>query len=789
MTETQAPVVAYCMKCKTKRDMLNAEPVYFANGTPATAGVCSVCGTRMTRSGRTPAHDGLPKPEVTARPKKQNTAKGTKAPKASKRPAGKGGKLVIVESPAKARSVGGFLGKGYTVTASRGHVRDLLVSQLSVDVDNHFAPKYRVPNDKRDIVKSIKQAVGNASEIFLATDPDREGEAIAWHLIEATDMPLDRTKRVVFHEITDEAVAEAFEHPRSVNEDLVNAQQARRILDRLVGYNITELLWDRVRNRLTAGRVQSVALRLVVDREREIEAFTAEEYWSIEALLSALTDGSEPFTTELARIDGENIQLTTQAEVEGHVARLRDSHFRVDSVKKGERRRKPAAPFTTSTLQQEASKALGYRTSRTMRIAQQLYEGIQIEDGHSVGLITYMRTDSVAVAKEAQQAAAAYIQEKFGEQYAPKKPPQYKTKAKSAQEAHEAVRPTDITRSPLKLRPFLKPEQFRLYQLIWERFVASQMADALYDTQSVTILSGLAERPDQYTFRASGSLIRFRGFLALYEEAPDEDIRARSKAHTDKLIPNLQAGQDLRLLELSPDQHFTTPPPRYTEASLVAALEQYGIGRPSTYAATVGVIQERGYVQADGKRLVPTEVGATVNDLLVEYFPEEVDYQFTAKMESLLDDVAEGKRAWQPVLEDFYRPFAMRLHNAWEHMPAQRQEEYVGRSCPSCGTGELIVKFGRYGKFIGCTHYPECRYTEQFIEYIGVPCPQCGAEHDGQMVLKKTRRGRVFYGCSRYPDCDYSTWQMPKTSDAQEPAKEEEQSRNAQPRKDDPISA
>ncbi|MDX1991591.1 MAG: type I DNA topoisomerase [bacterium] len=787
---------AYCVKCKTKRDMVNATPVFTATGTPATRGSCAVCGTTLVRMGETAAHAALPRPEVTARPQRtakkaagkkgaagKKTAKSKTAKKKAEAsaPAGKlarkkrVGKLVIVESPAKARTVGNFLGNGFTVTASKGHIRDLLVTQLSVDVENDFEPKYRVPNDKRDTVKELKQQVDAADEIFLATDPDREGEAIAWHLIAATDMDESRVKRVVFHEITEPAVEHAFAHPRTINMDLVNAQQARRILDRLVGYNITELLWDRVRNRLSAGRVQSIALRLVVDREREIEAFVPVEYWTLDARLQKqIKNGTKnlPFLARLVKYKGEDVDFHSEADVLPHLDVLERSRYTVSDVKRGTRQRKPSAPFTTSTLQQEASRRLGFNARRTMSVAQQLYEGIDIGAEGTVGLITYMRTDSTTVSEQAQQEARSYIEKRFSKTYMPTKAPEYKTKTKGAQEAHEAIRPTSVFRAPAALEANLSRDQLKLYRLIWERFVASQMSNAVYDTLRIEIKAGLSEKDTPYLFRVSGSTIKFPGFLALYEDTRDED--ATVDEDEGRILPDMSPEELLDLIQLLPEQHFTQPPPRYTEASLVRILEEYGIGRPSTYAPTVAVIQDREYVEKQDKRLIPTETGKIVNDLLVQFFPDVMDYQFTARMEDQLDEVSEGNVEWRPMLKDFYAPFEHQLENAHEHMPRIEQEEHVGRDCPVSGH-PLVIRYGRWGKFIGCSDYPNCTYTEPYLERTGITCPLCGEEHSGELVVRRTRRGRVFYGCSRYPECEYSAWKLPgKKNQEQGEADEEE---------------
>lgn len=757
---TEEVLQAYCVKCKTKRDMAGATPVYTKTGTPGTRGTCSVCGTTLFRMGNTPAHEGVPRPDVVAKPqkaagkkKKKKAAKNKKSKATSRR-----GKLVIVESPAKARTIQRFLGKKYTVKASVGHVRDLLRSRLSVDVENDFEPNYRVPNEKRQVVKEIKQAAAKAREIYLATDPDREGEAIAWHLIAAADIDEDRTQRVVFHEITEEAIAEAFAHPSKVNMDLTNAQQARRILDRLVGYNITELLWDKVRNRLSAGRVQSIASRLVVDREREIKRFVPEEYWTLSAELAKVTNNGAQngnnFIARLLQIDNVAIDFHVEGDVQPHLAVLEQSTYVVDAVKRGTRQRRPSPPFTTSTLQQEASRRLNFNARRTMSVAQQLYEGIDIGT-EQVGLITYMRTDSTAIAGEAQQRAKTFIVEQYGSEYAPEKPPVYKTRAKGAQEAHEAIRPTSVTRTPENLKPYLSRDQLRLYTLIWQRFVASQMANAVYTTQRVDILAGKAENePKPYAFRVSGSLIKFQGFLRVYEET--RDTTTAEDEDEGRVLPELAKGEVLNLIKLMPQQHFTQPPSRYTEATLVRALEENGIGRPSTFAPTVAVIQNRDYVTRDGKNLVPTETGELVTDLLVKYFPDIMDVSFTARLEAQLDSIATGEQEWVPFLSEFYSPFAQELSHAREHMPSQQQVEYIGRDCPTCGN-PLIVRYGRFGKFIGCSTYPECRYTEPWLEKIGVTCPQDG----GELVEKKTRRGRTFYGCANYPDCDFTSWKRP----------------------------
>ncbi len=681
----------------------------------------------------------------------------TKKKRKSKRSRRPKGKLVIVESPAKARTVGRFLGKGYKVKASIGHVRDLLRSRLSVDLENDFEPTYRVPNDKRPVVKELIADAAGAAEIYLATDPDREGEAIAWHLIHAAKMDPERVRRVVFHEITDQAIEDAFSHPRSIDMDLVDAQQARRILDRLVGYQITPLLWERVRSRLSAGRVQSVAVRLIVEREREIDAFDPDEYWTIDAELCQQSgNGCEPdaFTTRLVKIDDEKPELGSEDEVRPHLENLERAAYIVSEVKRGTRRRRPSPPFTTSTLQQDASRRLGFTTRKTMSLAQRLYEGIEIGDTVA-GLITYMRTDSVHIAKAAQDEARGYIAQEYGADYLPEHPRTYKTRSKGAQEAHEAIRPTSALRTPKDMKPYLKRDEYRLYNLIWQRFLASQMTDAIYDTLRIEVAAGPEGQPAPYLFRASGSNLKFKGFLAIYEEARDEDDAPDEDE--GRILPDVTEGEKLDLNKLLPEQHWTQPPPRYTEASLVKTMEEYGIGRPSTYAPIISTIQNRGYVTRESKRLVPTETGELVNDLLVEYFPDVLDIAFTASMEEKLDEIAEGARKWVPMIREFYEPFEAQLNHAQENMPVVRQEEEVGRDCPECSS-PLIVRWGRYGKFIGCSSYPDCRHTEPWLEKVGVKCPECST---GDIVERRTKKGRVFYGCSNYPDCEFTSWKRP----------------------------
>ena len=737
---------AYCVKCKQKREVSNPEPTFTSSGTPATRGICPVCGTGLYRMGRTEAHEGLTPPPTAAKPQKP---KGS----ASKRR----GKLVIVESPAKARTVGRFLGKDYSVMASVGHVRDLLRSQLSVDVENDFTPKYRVPNEKRKVVKELKAEASKVREVFLATDPDREGEAIAWHLLQAADIDPEIAHRVVFHEITKPAIEQAFQNPRGIAMNLVDAQQARRILDRLVGYNLSPLLWAKVRGRLSAGRVQSVALRLVVEREREIRAFVPKEYWSIDA--DFLQPAKPPiFRTRLVQVDGGHPELESEAQILILMEDMRQASYRVKHVRRGHRTRRPFAPFITSTMQQEASRRFGFTARRVMAIAQQLYEGIELDQGKRVGLITYMRTDSTRLSDEAVAEARRVIQKRFGDAYLPAKPPKYRSPTRRAQEAHEAIRPTSAAREPGAIEQFLTPEQFKLYSLIWKRFIASQMKPAEYDTLTIEVDGRSAEH--NYLLRIAASKLRFPGFLELYGdmEAENNNKNGREplKIQLDQL-PDLSNGDPLDLQGLFPEQHFTQPPRRFSDATLVRALEEHGIGRPSTYAPIISTLRQRGYVQRQKRRLLPTEIGETVNDLIVEHFPNIVDLGFTARLEENLDEIAEGEKEWVDVIRAFYEPFAEQVMRAEEMMPEVKAEpEQIDRNCPDCGN-PLVIRHGRFGKFIGCSDFPTCRFTEPWLEKIGVLCPEDG----GELVQRRTRKGRVFFGCENYPTCDFTSWKRP----------------------------
>ena len=738
---------AYCVKCKAKCEIAETEAVFTKQAVAGTKGRCSVCGTGVYRMGRTPAHEGMVPPVAVPRA----SAKRAKAARS--------GKLVIVESPAKARTISKFLGKGYSVKASLGHVRDLLRSQLSVDVTNNSTPKYRIMSDRLALVKELRKDAAAAEEIYLATDLDREGEAIAWHLGEALKVEPERVRRVVFHEITKTAIKKAFEHPREINSNLIDAQQARRILDRLVGYSLSPLLWAKIRGRLSAGRVQSVAVRLVVDREREIDQFEPEEYWTLHAELSKAADASPKiFSAALHNIGGKrvgrdkDVPLSTQAALVPVLKDLEQAAWSVANVKRGERKRNPAPPFTTSTMQQDASRRLGYTARRTMAVAQSLYEGVDLAGNGSVGLITYMRTDSLNVAAEAQAEVRQLVTERYGADSLPVTAPQYKTKSKGAQEAHEAVRPTSVMRTPEQVQADLTRDQFRLYQLIWRRMVGSQMLPAIYDTVAAEI--DAAAQSETYGFRASGSLLRSPGFLQVYEESADEDAQV-DEPETD--VPLLDAGDALQLQKLLPEQHFTQPPPRFTEASLIKILEENGIGRPSTYAPTISTIQARGYVLSESRRLMPTAIGIQVTDMLMEHFSDVLDVSFTRKMEEELDAIAEGERNWVPVIGGFYGPFAKQVELAQAEIEVIPQvPEYLDKDCPKCSQ-RLLVRYGRYGKFVACSGFPDCRHVEPLLEKINVACPTCTAD----LVERRTRKGRTFFGCIRYPECEWTSWKRP----------------------------
>lgn len=764
-------------------------------------------------------------------------------------------KVVIVESPAKARTIQKYLGKGFRVVASMGHVRDLPKNGLAIDLEHDFAPAYEVTNQK--VVSDLRQTIKKADALYLATDPDREGEAIAWHITQAIGIPKKTPiHRVVFQEITKKAVQSAIDRPRQIDSNLVDAQQARRILDRLVGYQLSPLLWDKVRRGLSAGRVQSVAVRLLVERERIIEAFKTTEYWTIEAdLQKQQSNGDKPgdsFRAVLIERDGKKLDkfaIENEAQATAILNDLENAHYVVQKVVRKDKRRNPAPPFTTSTLQQEAGRKLGFSAKKTMVLAQRLYEGVDIGgDEGTVGLITYMRTDSVNVAQEAQQEARQVIERRYGKEYLPEQPPVYKTRSKGAQEAHEAIRPTSSMRAPETMEPLLEYDMLRLYELIWKRFLASQMSPAIFDSTTVDIAAL------RYTFRATGSVLKFPGFLAVYHEDQDEGEEDEDK---ERRLPLLTEQEVLALIALLPVQHFTEPPPRYTEASLVKEMERLGIGRPSTYAPTISTVQDRGYVEAREKKLIPTALGRVVTDLLVEHFGNIIDYDFTSELEQQLDNIATGEKQWVPLMREFYGPFQETLEHARHSMRNVKREEIpTGQTCPRCGQGELLIRFGRngefvacsrynrqggsdscdftsdfhydneggvvldeqsspefsgimcnlcgrpmvkkkgrFGEFLGCSGYPECKNIRRLDkngnptplpEPTGVACPKC---HEGELLKRRGRFGRPFYGCSRYPGCDYTTNDLALVGDytpEQDPAPPEKPTARSAPTKAPP---
>lgn len=652
--------------------------------------------------------------------------------------------LVIVESPAKAKTIGKYLGSKYIVKASMGHIRDLPKSQTGVDVDNHFDPKYITIRGKGNVLKELKDARKKVKKVYLAADPDREGEAIAWHLAHYLELSEEEACRVVFNEITKQAVKDAFKSPRPINRDLVNAQQARRILDRLVGYKISPLLWKKVKKGLSAGRVQSVAVKLINDRENEIREFVPEEYWTITASLSMK---GNRFEAKFYGTDGQKQELGSKEEVDAVLQAIADAAFTVVEVKERERQRNPSAPFITSTLQQEAARKLNYRAAKTMSVAQQLYEGVDLGKEGTVGLITYMRTDSTRISEIAQSEARQYILDTFGAPFVPETPRVYTKKAANAQDAHEAIRPSSVMRTPDEVKEFLSRDQFRLYKLIWERFVASQMASAIMDTMTVDISAA------NTLFRAVGSKVKFPGFMKVYVEGNDDGT-----TEEEKFLPALAQGDKLAREEIEPKQHFTQPPPRYTEARLVRALEELGIGRPSTYAPILETIQKRGYVALEEKKFIPTELGELVIELMEQFFPEILDVEFTAHMEEELDSVEEGQIDWVKVLDAFYQPFKKRLEVAEEEMKEiEIQDEVSDEVCEKCGS-PMVYKMGRFGKFLACSGFPDCRNTKPIVKGTGVTCPKC---KEGHVVERRSKKGRVFFGCDRYPDCDYVSWDRP----------------------------
>lgn len=652
--------------------------------------------------------------------------------------------LVIVESPAKAKTIEKYLGDKYKVKASMGHVRDLPRSQMGVNVENSYEPKYITIRGKGPVLKELKTAAKKAKKVFLAADPDREGEAIAWHLAHSLDVDIKSDCRVVFNEITKDAIKESFKHPRPINTDLVDAQQARRILDRLVGYNISPLLWKKVKKGLSAGRVQSVAVRFIIDREKEIKAFVPEEYWT---LTGEFFKGKDQFNAMFhSLLDQEKTELTSEQDVQDILQRIDGDKFQIVDVNKKERRRNPAPPFITSSLQQEAARKLNFRAKKTMMLAQQLYEGIELGGQGTVGLITYMRTDSTRISEVAQSEAADYIRSEYGVEYL-KEEQRKEKKQSNAQDAHEAIRPTSTLREPNNLKTFLSRDQFRLYKLIWERFLASQMAQAVMDTMGVDLQNGNVK------FRATGSKIKFPGFMKLYVEGTDDQTEEK-----DKMLPDLKVGDEVLKKDFEPKQHFTQPPPRYTEARLVKTLEESGIGRPSTYAPTLDTIQKRGYVALDNKRFVPTELGEIVHEVMMEFFPDIIDVEFTARLEKGLDYIEDEKMPWIELIDTFYKEFETHLKIAEQEMEKiEIKDEPAGEDCENCGS-PMVFKMGRYGKFMACSNFPDCRNTKPIIKEIGVTCPSC---KEGQIIERKSKKKRLFYGCSRFPECEFISWDKP----------------------------
>ncbi|CAM2743404.1 type I DNA topoisomerase [Salinicoccus roseus] len=649
--------------------------------------------------------------------------------------------LVIVESPAKAKTIEKYLGKRYKVVASMGHVRDLPRSQTGIDTENNYEPKYITIRGKGPLLKDLKKEAKKAKKIFLASDPDREGEAIAWHLSHALGDDKEYY-RVVFNEITKDAVKESFKHPGSINQKLVDAQQARRILDRLVGYNISPVLWKKVKKGLSAGRVQSVALKMVIDRENEIREFKPEEYWTITGLFKY---GKNNFEGKFNRLANEKIKLKTKEDVDHVLSQLEGDQFNVDSVEKKEKKRYPSKPFTTSSLQQEAARKLNFKARKTMMVAQQLYEGIDIKKAGTVGLITYMRTDSTRISPVAQQEAVDYIEGEYGNNFVGAKPSA--KKAEGSQDAHEAVRPTSANRTPANMKQYLSRDQYRLYKLIWDRFIASMMAPAILDTVRMELSN------NGVIFRSNGQTIKFKGFMQIYIEGSDdgeEDLNNR--------LPEIAEGETVKSDKIDPNQHFTQPPPRYTEARLVKTLEEQGIGRPSTYAPTLDTIQKRNYVKIDQKRFIPTELGEIVNQSVTQYFPDIIDVEFTRSMEKNLDDIAEGEASWVAVIDDFYKDFEPQVERADEEMEKiEIKDEPAGEDCEKCGS-PMVYKMGRYGKFMACSNFPDCRNTKAIVKTIGVKCPKCS---EGDVVERKSKKNRIFYGCDRYPECDFISWDRP----------------------------
>lgn len=651
--------------------------------------------------------------------------------------------LVIVESPAKAKTIEKYLGRNYKVVASVGHIRDLPKSKMGIDIENNYEPHYISIRGKGDVIKSLKAAAKKAEKVYLAADPDREGEAIAWHLAYLLGLDLKDKNRVVFNEITKEAVKAAFKEPRTINVDLVDAQQARRILDRLVGYSISPILWRKVKKGLSAGRVQSVALKMIIDRENEIREFKPEEYWSIDGNFQK---GRKKFKANFWGVDGKKKKLPNAEAVKEITSRIDGKDYDVTKVEKKERKRNPALPFTTSSLQQEAARKLNFRTRKTMMVAQQLYEGIALGKQGTVGLITYMRTDSTRIADSAKAEAAEFIEKTYGDEFSAHGGRKAKN-TQGAQDAHEAVRPSSVLRTPDEMKKYLDKDQLKLYTLIWSRFVASQMTPAILDTMKVTL------QQNGVTFIANGSKVKFKGFMQVYVEGRDD-----GKEDKENILPELVEGDVVKSVDIEPKQHFTQPPARFSEATLIRTLEENGVGRPSTYAPTLETIQRRYYVKLTNKRFEPTELGEIVNSLVSEFFPQIVDTHFTATMETDLDKVGEGQEKWVEVVDRFYKPFEKELTNAEEKIEKiQIKDEPAGFDCELCGH-PMVIKLGRYGKFYACSNFPDCRNTKAIVKEIGVTCPVC---HEGQVIERKSKKNRIFYGCSRYPECDFTSWDKP----------------------------
>lgn len=660
----------------------------------------------------------------------------TTVKKTSKKRATPKKNLVIVESPAKAKTIEKYLGRSYKVVASVGHIRDLKKSSMSIDFDNNYEPQYINIRGKGPLINSLKKEAKNAKQIFLASDPDREGEAISWHLAHILDLDLKGKNRVVFNEITKDAVKNAFVEPRQIDMDLVDAQQARRVLDRIVGYSISPILWKKVKKGLSAGRVQSVALKLIIDRENEIKAFKPEEYWSIDGFFKK---GNKKFQANFYGLDNKKTKLKSNDDVKKVLTRIKNDDFLVDKVEKKERKRNAPLPYTTSSLQQDAANKINFRTRKTMMVAQQLYEGIRLGSNGQQGLITYMRTDSTRISPVAQNDAANYITEHFGAEYS--KHGNHVRNASGAQDAHEAIRPSNVNHTPESIAKYLDKDQLKLYTLIWNRFVASQMTAAVFDTVKVNLTQ------NGVLFIANGSQIKFKGYMAVYNDSDKT-----------KVLPEMIKGETVKKISANPEQHFTQPPARYSEASLIKTLEENGVGRPSTYAPTLETIQKRYYVRLVSKRFEPTELGEIVNSLIIEFFPDIVDVKFTAEMESKLDEVEIGKEEWQKVIDQFYKPFEKEVIKAEEQMEKiQIKDEPAGFDCDVCGH-PMVIKLGRYGKFYACSNFPDCHNTKAITKEIGVICPIC---QKGQVIERKTKRNRIFYGCDRYPDCDFTSWNKP----------------------------